>query len=58
MNMQTDPIILLSYINTKLRDYYSSLDILCEDMDCNKTDIIARLSVIDYEYDKNQNQFV
>ncbi len=58
MNMPTDPIILLSYINTKLRDYYSSLDILCEDMDCNKADIITKLSVIDYEYDENQNQFV
>lgn len=58
MNMPTDPVILLSYINTKLRDYYSSLDAFCEDMNYDKEEIIAKLSAIHYEYDKTANQFV
>ena len=31
-----DPIILLGYINTKLRDFYSSLDLLCDDMEVSE----------------------
>lgn len=52
-----DPNILLSLVNTKLRDEYSSLDILCEDMDVDKILIIERLKKIDYHYDNNKNSF-
>ena len=31
-----DPVMLLSVVNTKLRDYYSTLDVLCEDMQVDK----------------------
>ena len=54
----SDPVMLLSYINLKLRDYYSSLDTLCEDMDVSKTEIIEKLKSINYEYNKDLNQFV
>lgn len=58
MNLPKDPILLLSVVNTKLRDYYSSLDALCEDMHTEKSMIIQTLKGIDYEYDESRNQFV
>ena len=53
-----DPYMLLSVVNTKLRDRYSSLDSLCEDMDCQRKEIEAVLAAIDYHYDPEQNAFV
>lgn len=53
-----DPMLLLSVVNTKLRDYYHSLDALCEDMDIEKSVIVDTLKAIDYEYDENSRQFV
>lgn len=53
-----DPNILLSIINTKLRDFYSSLDILCDEMDENKNDIINILGSINYYYDEKLNKFI
>ncbi len=55
-----DPVILLSYVNTQLRDNYSSFDALCEGLDLSneqKEDLIAKLRAISYEYDKTLNQF-
>ena len=45
-----DPMLLLSVVNTKLRDYYHSLDALCDDMNVNKEEIISALKLIDYAY--------
>ncbi|MBQ8002738.1 MAG: DUF4250 domain-containing protein [Clostridia bacterium] len=56
--LPNDPIILLSVINTKLRDYYSSLDALCEDLDINEDELIKKLSSIGYIYKPERNQFV
>ena len=53
-----DPVMLLSFINLKLRDYYGSLDILCEDMDLSKSEIEEKLAAIDYHYNRERNQFV
>ena len=53
-----DPVILLSYINTLLRDRYSSLSALCEDQQLDARDILDKLSSIDYSYDEEKNQFV
>lgn len=53
-----DPVMLLSYVNTQLRDYYSSFSLLCEDKDLNEAEILSRLAGIDYEYDAVRNQFV
>ena len=58
MKLPNDPVMLLSVINTELRDKYSSLDALCEDRDIRKTSITDILKGIDYEYDKTRNQFV
>lgn len=53
-----DPVMLLSFINLKLRDFYSDLDALCEDLDADKEEIVRKLAAIDYHYDKEQNKFV
>ena len=53
-----DPVILLSVVNTKLRDFYPSLEALCEDMQANQNEITEKLKMIDYEYDAVRNQFV
>ena len=53
-----DPVMLLSYINLKLRDFYPSLKAFCEDTDEDMEKIVARLSQIDYHYDEEKNQFV
>lgn len=52
-----DPNILLSMINMKLRDQYSSLDLLCSDLDLDKEDVINRLDNIGYCYNEEENQF-
>lgn len=53
-----DPVMLLSVVNTKFRDYYSTLDVLCEDMQVDKQELIGKLEMIDYTYDAGSNQFV
>lgn len=58
MSLPNDPIMLYSVVNMKLRDFYSSLDVLCEDLDVDKEEIIAKLSAAGYEYDEEENQFV
>lgn len=57
MNIPNDPIILLSFINTKLRDFYTSLDALCEDLSIEKSELISKLGNVGYNYDETQNQF-
>lgn len=52
-----DPVMLLSYVNMKLRDSYSSLDALCDDLDLDKQELCRKLSAIDYIYNALQNQF-
>ncbi len=53
-----DPVMLLSYINTQLRDFYPSLEALAEGLEIDKAEVIEKLRGIDYEYDKERNQFV
>lgn len=57
MSLPNDAVMLLSVVNTYLRDKYSSLDNLCADLDVDKSTIIDKLSSINYEYDENLNQF-
>ena len=57
MTLPSNPHILLSFINTKLRDQYTSLDALANDLDIDKEEIIKILETIDYFYDENNNQF-
>lgn len=56
--LPNDPMLLLSVVNTKIRDYYHTLDALCEDMHTDKDKIISKLREIDYEYDESIHQFV
>ena len=58
MSLPNDPMILLSVINMKLRDSYSGLDELCEDMEVNREMIEKKLEQIDYRYDEETNQFI
>lgn len=58
MAVPKDPIILLSYINTQLRDFYSDFDDLCKSLDINREEIESKLSDVGYAYDKDRNQFV
>lgn len=57
INLPEDPIILLSFINLKLRDYYSSFDALCDDLNLDKELIQKKLSTVGYEYDSSLNRF-
>ena len=53
-----DPFMLLSMINMKLRDRYSTLDALCDDLDESRADIEETLAKAGYKYDQDQNAFV
>jgi len=56
-NIPDDPAILLSYINTQLRDNYKNFDDLCKSLDVPENDIVRKLKSIGYEYDENLNRF-
>lgn len=58
MNIPKDPVILLSFINTNLRDHYSSIDDLCASLGVDRCSIEEKLSTIDYSYDSVTNQFI
>lgn len=58
MELPRDPMMLLSVVNTKLRDQYASLDALCEDLGVEKTVIMEKLAAIGYAYDEALNRFV
>ncbi len=58
MNIPNDPVMLLSYINTQLRDFYPTLNELCSALNLSKDELCSNLSAIDYEYDEEANQFV
>lgn len=52
-----DPVMLLSFMNMRLRDTGKNLSDLCDDLDADPEEIIAKLSSIDYIYDEERNQF-
>ncbi len=53
-----DPVMLLSYVNTQLRDHYPNLQELCGALDINEQELVRKLKSIDYVYDDGNNQFV
>lgn len=53
-----DPVMLLSFANMKLRDFYSSLDAMCEDLQLDRKDLEKKLGAIDYAYDEKLNRFI
>ncbi|MDE6454475.1 MAG: DUF4250 domain-containing protein [Dysosmobacter sp.] len=56
--MPKDPVILLSFVNTKLRDEYPSLSGLCAALDADQAALEAALAELDYRYSPERNQFV
>lgn len=53
-----DPNILLSFVNTELRDTYSNLTEFCAVNRIDINDVVGRLRAIDYTYNEHTNQFV
>ena len=53
-----DPAILLSFVNTILRDFYSNLDDMCDDMELERINIEDKLSLIGYKFSEERNQFI
>lgn len=53
-----DPVMLLSYVNTQLRDYYESLEALCTCRGMKKNELVEKMAAIDYYYDEETNQFI
>ena len=58
MPVPSDPMILLSFVNTKLRDFHPSLDDLCKSLQVEPSEITGKLANIGYEYDAELNRFV
>ena len=58
MDIPQDPVILLSFINTNLRDYYNSLTDLCKSLNLNEQELVDKLKSINYEYNPINNQFI
>ena len=56
--MPNDPVMLLSYVNTQLRDFYPSLEEFCKAQGADADMIAEKLRAIDYEYDEKLNKFV
>ena len=52
-----DPFMLMSFVNMKLRDYYNSLDELCEDLNVEKEILTTILGSIGMEYNHETNKF-
>ena len=57
MSLPKDPVMLLSVVNTKLRDFYPSLEELAAAEDVTAEEIMKKLELINYVYDEGSNQF-
>lgn len=53
-----DPIMLLSFLNLKLRDYGKNLEEICDDLELSVSEVTEKLAALDYHYDEEKNQFV
>ena len=56
-NLPNDPMMLMSFINMKLRDFYPDLDALCEDMDIDKGQLLEKLASAGFEYSTENKRF-
>lgn len=57
-NLPKDPVILLSYVNTQLRDHYGSFEDMCTALNVSGEEITEKLSGLNYAYDTAVNQFI
>lgn len=53
-----DPVMLMSVINMKLRDFYSDLDALCEDMEIDRKELESKLAAAGFEYNEDNKRFI
>ncbi|MDE5843492.1 MAG: DUF4250 domain-containing protein [Muribaculaceae bacterium] len=58
MTLPSDPNMLYSVINMKLRDEFPNLDSLCQGLDINKADLCQQLSDAGFHYDPTTNRFI
>jgi hypothetical protein len=56
-NIPQDPMMLMSFINMKLRDFYPSLDVLCEDLEISREELEERLGKAGFEYSEENKRF-
>lgn len=56
-NIPQDPMMLMSFINMKLRDFYPSLDALCEDLEISRKELEERLGKAGFEYSEENKRF-
>ena len=57
-NIPKDPVMLLSYLNTQLRDFYPDMDELGRALDLDRKTVDEAMASIDYAYDSAKNQYV
>lgn len=53
-----DPVMLMSVINMKLRDFYPDLDALCEDMEIDRKELESKLAAAGFEYSEENKRFI
>ncbi len=58
MSIPNDPIILYSFLNTQLRDSYPSLEEFCRANNCDRQELLNKLSAVGFEYNREQNRFM
>ena len=58
INVMTRFVKSIVFVNTQLRDFFTTLDLFCENFNVNRSELEAKLKSIDYEYDAATNQFV
>lgn len=56
-NIPQDTMMLMSFINMKLRDFYPSLDALCEDLEISREELEERLGKAGFEYSEENKRF-
>lgn len=57
-NLPKDPMMLMSVINMKLRDFYPSIEDLCDDMDIDRHDLDSILNKAGFEYSRDNNRYM
>lgn len=58
MNLPKDPDMLASFLNLKLRDYYTSLASLCDDLSLEEANLLEQLAAAGYSYDAAVNRVI
>jgi hypothetical protein len=56
-HLPQDPVMLVSYINMKLRDTYSSLEDLCDDLNISQDELVTTLANAGFEYSSENKRF-